>query len=461
MTSPRTILVLALGISTLCVAPTTPAAAQSASRRPDADTITVRAAVRRALQENPSIQAVRQQRNAAATSIREVRAGWFPAVQGVAQYRRLSDNVDYTVDLPSIPGTGTQPVTFAPAILNRYSARATVEQPVFTGFRLPNQLDAAQSETKAARAQVSATEQDIAFRTRVAYWTLYRAQVRQEAAENGLRRLERQLTDARNRRDAGMATEADVLQVRARRDEVRVEVIQARNEVQSARRTLNDQMGRALDTPIVLKDTVTVDTMRSPGVDLVEKAREQRPDLRALRHRVNARKAEVDVAQSDWFPQVSLTGSYLYAQPNEQLFPPEDRFQGTWEAGVRLSWQLSVGGATDAATDRAQARHLQAQYEFRDRRRSVAVEVRQQAERVTQAREAVRAANTSLRSAREAYRAVRSRSEEGMAVMSDLLDAEERFRTARARLAGAEAEYARARASLTRALGRLKIDNGQ
>jgi outer membrane protein TolC len=205
---------------------------------------------------------------------------------------------------------------------------------------------------------------------------------------------------------------------------------------------------------VVLADTVTVDSVGYAPSRLVRRATEQRPALRALRQTVQARAAEVDVVQAGWFPQVSLTGSYLYARPNEQLFPPEDRFQGTWDVGVQLSWRLSTGGGTAAATDRTQARQLQARYELQDRRRTVTVEVRTQIQNVEQAREAVAAAETSLQSARAAYRSVQSRVEAGTAVVSDLLDAERALREARAGLASAQAEYALARAALDRAVGR-------
>jgi outer membrane protein TolC len=428
-------------------------AAQPSDAEIRADTFTAEVAVRRALDASATVRAARQERNAAAASIQAVRSDWFPIVEGQAQYRRLSDNVDYTVDLPSIPGSGNQPVTFAPAILDRYSARLSVKQPVFTGFRVSNQLDAAQAQTKAARAEVAAARTEVGFEARRAYWRLYEAKAREEAAADALRQIERQLTDVRNRREAGMATETDVLRVRARRDRVRVERIQARNAVQTGRHRLNDLLARSLDAPVVLADTVTVDSLALDPSRLVQTAMEQRPDLRALRQTERARAAEVDVAQSGWFPQVALTGSYLYARPNEQLFPPEDRFQGTWYVGVRLTWRLATGGGTDAAVDRARARRLQARYELQDRRQNVTVEVRTQVQNVEQARRAVQAAETSLESARAAYRSVQSRSEAGMAVVSDLLDAERALREARAQLAAAQADYALARAALDRAVG--------
>ena len=449
---PSALILILAFVVVLWGAPVAPSAAGQASKaeaRPD--TLTVEQAVRQALRANPTIQAAEQGAVAAAASVREARSAWFPEVHGQASYRRLSGNVDYTVELPG--EMGEQPVTFAPAILNRYSTRASVTQPVFTGFRIPNQHDAAQARSKAARAQVASTEQTVAFETRAAYWALYRARAQAQATAKSVELIERRLTDVRNQRAAGRATEADVLRVKARRDRVRAERLRARNAVQSARRTLNDQMDRPLETPVALADTVRISQKERPAEALVERALARRPDLRAFQQTVQARAAEVDVAQSDWFPQVALTGSYLYARPNEQLFPPEDRFQGTWEAGIQLSWDLSLGFRTDAAADRARAQWQQARYELQDRRESVRAEVKTEAESVAEAQRAVRAATTSLESAQAAYRAVQSRFEEGMVVVSDLLDAERALRAARSQLAAAQAEYALARAALARAVG--------
>lgn len=438
-----------------------PALAPSVEGGAAVDTFSVDDVVRQALDDNPAIRAAQQARVAASASVREVQSERFPVLQGETNYRRLSGNIDYTADLSSIPGLQGEPVTFAPAIVNRYAARASVEQPIFTGFRISNRVEAARARTQAAQAEGRLTQSEVSYNARVAYWTLYEARAREEALADAVRQLERRLTDTRNRREVGRTTESEVLRVKARRDQVRVERLQAESEAASARRTLNDQMGRPLDATVVLEDTVTLANDRYEEEVLADRARELRPDLEALRQTVRAREAEVDAAQSNWYPQLALTGSYLYGRPNEQLFPPEDRFRGTWEVGVHVSWRLSTGGRTDAATDRAEARRLQARYELEDRRRAVTVEVKKQFQNVRQAREAVLAAETSLESAREATRSVRSHYEEGMTVLSDLLEAERTLREARARLAAGQADYGRARAAFLRAIGQTRdIDPG-
>ncbi len=453
------IIAFVFGLGSITVPPANAQDVAALRSNADPDTVTVKQAVARALRDNPTIRAAEQDVAASAAAVREARSAWFPEVTGQAAYRRLSNNVDYTVDLPG--ESGNQPVTFAPAILNRYSTRVSVTQPLFTGRRIPNRHDAAQAQTRASRARVAATKQTVAFETRTAYWELYQAQAQARATAKSVGLIERRLNDIKNQRAAGRATEADVLRIQARHDRVRAEHVRAKNAVKSTRRTLNDHLGRPLEAPVVLADTVTTASSPEVSVGLPERALEQRPDLRGLRQTVQSRAAEVDVAQSDWYPQVTLTGSYLYARPNEQLFPPEDRFQGTWEAGVQLSWDLSLGFRTDAATDRARAQWQRARYELQNRRATVRAEVQKRLEDVTQARKALRAAETSLESAQAAYQSVQSRFEEGMVVVSDLLDAERTLREARSQLAAAQADYALTRAALDRAVGRSVDSDNQ
>ena len=414
--------------------------------------LTVRDAVRFALDRHPLLRAARQERRAAAASVREARSGWLPVAGAEVQYRRLSENVDYTVDFPSLPGGPGEPVTFAPAILNRYGVRASIAQPLFTGLRIRSEVDAAQAEAGAAEARVRSTETDVVFRTRRAYWRLYEAEVQQDAATFALREIERRLHDIENREAAGLATETDVLRIRSRRDRLRVAAIRAQTDVDSARRALNDAMGRPLERTVQLADSVrTAPTVPDPERAL-DRADRRRGDLRALRETILARQAGIRAARAAWFPSVSLSGSYLYARPNDQLFPPEDRFQGTWEAGVSLSWQLS--GRTRPGIERARARASASRHRLEDRQRAVRLQIRTLLQEVEQARRATEAAATSLESATAAYRSARTRYDAGMSIVSDLLDAERALRAARADLASTQSDYAITRAALDRAMGR-------
>ncbi|NBC18483.1 MAG: TolC family protein, partial [Bacteroidetes bacterium] len=315
-------------------------------------------------------------------------------------------------------------------------------------------VEAARRYAEAEQRRVAETQAAVAFQARQAFWALHQAEAVRAVAEQAVTQMATQLTDAENRRDAGMATESDVLALRARLAEVRLDRIDAENAVRLARLTLNSVLGRPLDAPVEPEAEVDV-TPEVPSADaIIERTLDARPQLDALRAQVEALDAEVDVARAGWYPQVALTGEYLYANPSPYDFLQEDRFLGTWEAGVRVSMDLWTWGRTRAQTGEAKARLRQAEALLAAARDSVRLDVTRSVLDVERAVEAVQAATASVQEAEAAYAAMQNRYEQGLALTAELLSAEVAYRRAETRLARAQADYAIARAGLWRAQGR-------
>jgi outer membrane protein TolC len=436
-----------LVLTLLLVVPTTQAQ--------EAPPLTPDEAVRLALNHNRTLLAATAQADAVEARARAVRTQRLPTLRGSGQYTRLSSNIpDPTLSVPAIPGLDTTALSLVEIPLDRYALRVGVEQPLFTGFRITNQVQAAKRYAEAEQRRVAEVRAAVAFQARQAFWALHQAQAVLAVTEQAVAQMEAQLTDAENRRDAGMATESDVLALRARLAEIRLDRIDADNAVRLARLTLNTVTGRPLDAPVepVAEVDVTPDV---PSVDaVVERALDARPQLAALRARVDGLAAEVDVARAGWYPQVALTGEYLYANPNPYDFLQESEFLGTWEAGVRVSMDLWTWGRTRAQTSAAKARLRQAEALLAAARDSVRMDVTRSVLDVQRAVEAVQAATASVRQAEAAYAAMQDRYEQGLALTAELLSAEVAYRRAETRLARARADYAVARAGLWRAQGR-------
>lgn len=425
------------------------------SRAQEAPTLTADEAVRLALDHNRALQAATAQADAIDARARAIRTQRLPTVSGSGQYTRLSSNIpDPTFSVPAIPGLDTTSLALVEIPLDRYAARLRVEQPLFTGFRIMNQVEAAKRYAEAQQRVVDETAAAVAFQARQTFWGLHQAQAVQTVTEQAVIQMETQLIDAENRRDAGMATESDVLALRARLAEVRLNRIDADNAVRLARLSLNSVLGRPLDAPVAPMAEVDV-TLDVPSADvIIAQTLDARPQLDALRARVDALAAEVDVARAGWYPQVALTGEYLYANPSPYDFLQEDRFLGTWEAGVRVSMDLWTWGRTRAQTGEAKARLRQAEALLAAARDSVRLDITRSVLNLQRAAEAVQAATASVQEAEAAYAAMQDRYEQGLALTAELLSAEVAYRRAETRLAQARADYAVARAGLWRAQGR-------
>jgi len=175
----------------------------------------------------------------------------------------------------------------------------------------------------------------------------------------------------------------------------------------------------------------------------------------ALAARVNALRSQLQAVQGSRLPQLSLVGRYSYSRPNPYFFMEPDRFHHTWELGVSAAWDLWSGGRVGAQAAEAGARLRAAEARLADTRAQVAVDVARQRLEVTRAAEAMAAARQNVEAARESFRVARQQFDEGAALSSDVLAAEQAYRQAQANRAGATADYAIARATLLDALGRV------
>lgn len=417
--------------------------------------LTADEAVQLGLAHNAMLRAAHADAAEAQAAYRQVRAARLPAFNSRASYTRLSDNIpEISFSTDFLPGPDTT-FTLAPVELNQYYAEVAVEQPLFTGFRLYNQIQAARYQADAAAYDASQEEADVAFQVRQAYWRLYQALALREAADEALVQVEAHLRDVQNRREAGAALTSDVLAVQTRRSEVRLEQVEAANAVRVAHLDLNRLTGLPLDAAVQPVAEVAVEPLPEDVDVLVARALEGRPALEALGAQVEALDARIDATQGAWWPEVVLTGRYVYARPNQYFFTEQDVFKATWEAGVALRWNIWDGGSKLAATRQAQARLEGTQARLAAAREGVAVEVMRQYLEAQRASEAVAVAEQNVEEAEETLRMMRQQYTEGAALSAQVLDAEQAARFAQARRVQALADYAIARAALLNALGQI------
>lgn len=417
--------------------------------------LTPEASVRLGLTHHGLLEAAAAEAAAARAAYRQLRAQRLPAFRTRAAYTRLSDNIpEIRVDVPPLPGIDPSSFTIAPVELNRYHAEVSVEQPLFTGFRLHNRIQAAARTAEAAAHEAAQQEVDVAYEVRQAYWQLYRARALRAVVAQAEAQVEAYVQDVRNRHAAGAATQGDLLTARTRRAEVRLERVEAESAVRLAQLELNRLVGLPLATEVQPVGTPAVAPLPAAEV-LIEQALGARPQLHAMAAQVEALTDAVEAARGAWLPEAALTGRYVYARPNPYFFTEQDAFKGTWEAGVALSWDLWAGGARGAATSEAQARLRGATARLDDARERVAVEVTRQYLAVRRATEVLAVTAEGVDQAAEAFRITRQRYEEGAALSADVLDAELAYRTALLRRTEAEAAYALARAGLLHTLGQV------
>lgn len=434
---------LLLGMAALSPAP---ALAQEARE------LTPDEAVRLALEYNPRVRAVLADAAEAEAGHREARAARLPRISSQARYTRLSDNV--RVSEFTFPGADTS-VALLPMELNHYHLELSVEQPLFTGSRLTNEVRAAEHYADAAEWTVEGERAEVAFQTRRAYWRLYEAGAVREAVDAALAQVEEHLRDVRNRLDAGAALTSDLLSAETRLAEVRLERLEAENALRVARLELNRVTGLPLDTPVRPVGAPEVGPLPEDLDLVVSRALEGSPRLNALEGDVFGADARLRAAAGTRFPDVGLFGRYIHAQPNPYFLTEQDQLRGSWEVGVSMNWNVWDGGRRAARSGQARARLEAAESRLAEAREQTAVDITARYLEVRHRAEAVEVAAQNVRAAEESLRVVRQQYAEGVALSEQVLSAEQAYRTAQTERARSLAGHAIARAGLQNALGEV------
>ncbi len=377
----------------------------------------------------------------------------LPVVSVNAAVARQNGVPEFTVpsDQPGQP-----PLVLYPNIENTYSADLTLNQPIYSGGAISANRDAARMDESAATWSQSLTALELGYAARMEYWSAVAASAGVNVAEAQLNRTRRLLEDARALREAGMAVKADVFAAEARVAAAEVDVIRAHNEEKQALARLRSLLGMDDAEAVALADASTDRVPDQPPslTRLQQRALEDRPELKMTDARIaglGARARAVDAAR---LPAVGATGQYVVARPNQRYFPLVDEANDSWRVGVVASWKVFDGSQTRARAAGVEAEQRALQQDRGEMERIIRLEVEMTRLELESALEAVGAADASAAAATAWEEASSERYAAGLALVSELLDAQADLTAAEAAQVKVRVAAWLADATLRRAIGR-------
>lgn len=424
-----------------------PAAARA--QAPDTQTLSLDDAVARALASSHRIEEARARGDAAAAIIGERHASTLPQMAGVGGYTRTNHVDEFGILLPN-----NQLRVIYPDIPDNYRARLDVQWPVYTGGRLQALERAALLDRDAAAGDVSAAVVDVRLDTTRAFWNLVVVIETERVLNDSLSRMGEHVRDVRNQLEAGLLPPNELLTAEAQEARQRMLSIQAKATRDMASADLARLAGLAPGTRITPAATLEPPSVTSTVEALLAEARENRPERKALEHRVAAAEERQGAANAGRRPAVAVVGGVDYARPNPRIFPRVRDWRESWDAGVNVSWPIFDGGRakSEAAGAAAGVRAVQARLAEFDS--VMALEIRQRMSELESIRAALDAADIGIRAATEARRVVGDRFSAGVATSTDVVDAQIVILQAQLDRTQAIASARLAEARLYRALGR-------
>jgi len=178
-----------------------------------------------------------------------------------------------------------------------------------------------------------------------------------------------------------------------------------------------------------------------------------RPDLRSADFRIKAAEFSLKVARAGYYPQVYLIGNYYYLRPNPRIMPALDRFKGTWDVTFSVSFDLWNWGKTKSLEEQSKAQLALAQDARELLEDQAVLELTQSRLSLARAKEKVRVAGLAVFQAGENLRVTREKFKQGVALNTEVLDAEMALLQTDLNRTQAEIDLVLAQAKLEKALG--------
>ena len=357
------------------------------------------ALIERALAEQPGLAAVQAR-------IAQAEAGVDAA--GAARRPQVNAAVDLTDQ--RFTKNGMVPAPLAGSVEWNNSAQVSASWELDLFGRQRAALDAAIGLLRAAQAERQAAELLLAGNVATAYVNLGRQLELRRLLQRGLDQREQVLALVRQRIDAGLDTTVEQRQAEGVIAQTRVEIEALSEQIARSRHALAALSGQGPQALAELAPPLaTVASMPLPQglpADLIGR----RADLVAQRWRVEAALKDVDLARTQFYPNVNLVAFVGLSSLGLDRFI--DSGSQTYGAGPALRLPIFDGGrlranlkaqsaAADAAVDGYNDSLLQALREVADEVSSLQSLERQQAEQV----KALAAAESAFDLAMQRYRA--------------------------------------------------------
>lgn len=335
-----------------------------------------------------------------------------------------------------------------------YQATLSGSQLLYSGGRISSALAVADRFRRSARLNLREEVAEIELQVRTAYFQALLARELAASAEQALAQADEFLEEERLRRDAGTASDLDVLRAEVSRDNLRPQLVQARNAAELALLNLKRLVDIPLGAPIELSTPLL-----APSAAEVEEGRlapevltAQRAAIQAAQEQVGIRQEQVDIARSSFLPDVRLNMSYGKQLLPSDMFDFSGDWRTDWTAGLSVSVPIFNGGRNWAELQVARVELDQAQIQLAQLEESVQLQYEQALGERERALEAIAARRTTVEAAQRVHDLTVLRYEQGQATQLEVSQARLELLNARTNLAQAITDYHIADAGLYRAV---------
>src|SRR4051794_5205759 len=402
---------------------------------------TIEAALVRAHQNNPQLNAQRAQVRSADEGVPQALSGYRPTVS-------LTGSVGYQYQDTQSACCGTSNVPINGTTVPR-SAGLNVTQNVFNGNITANKTRSAESQVSGQREALRSLDQSVLLLAATTYMDYLRDSATLEVQRSNVRVLEQTLKQTRDRFNVGEVTRTDVAQSEAQLAAGKTQALTAESNLTTTRAKFRQVIG---SEPVNLAPGSPVDRFLPPTLpSAIDLSLVEHPDILAQMFGVDLNFLQVKVAEGALLPVISVQAGVT--QANEQSLIQYRAFNAT--ATAQATWQLYDGGNKYSLIRQSKENLAQQRLNLEKSRDTVRATVVQSWGQLQAGKAQVQSAQAQVTASEIALNGVREEAKAGQRTTLDVLNAQQALVNARVALVTAQHDRVVAPYSVLSAVGRL------
>lgn len=450
--------------SLIVTAATFPFAAQ-------AETYTFKAAVDKALAQNPEMEVSAARIEQAQSALNKAESSRLPQITlsvtgsrsdnalnvfGMKLQQRQASIGDFGIaESGAFTNLGAPNATYEPDSLNNpgphsdINTRVELLLPVWNGGKIGSFEDQAKTMIAAAKEGDTAVQQFLTFNIYQAYEAVHAARAFINVAKQAKETADSYVKTTQNLLEQGVVVRSEFLSAKVNQSAATVALTKAQAQEKIALSSLKMLMDVDEKQVIDVAERMDLQLPVNNEEELLTLALQDNPELDAKRKQAEASTYEVKAAQADYYPSFNMM---VRKDWNSESLGLENSSYTV--AGV-ASWKITDFGVTKSSVSMAKAAAAQKKAEAKSHENKVRIQVLTAWNRLKAAEQQVLSNLLAVQQADEARRLVLKRYNNGISTITELLAANTQLDKARAELVAAQYEVNLQKATLLLATGRM------
>jgi outer membrane protein len=413
-------------------------------------TLTLDEAVQLGIQNSKNLKIDAAKIEEATADLLEAKNRQLPELKISGSYLYLPNKPNVNIKLP---GASSEGGGSSPEVHQVVYGMANLSVPIYSGGRIKYGIESAKYLVEASKLNTENDKTAIAYNVAQAYNNLFKA-------NQSIKVLEENLTASQKRDETflklennGVIARNDRLKANLQTSNIELQLLEAKNNYNIANINMDLLLGLPETTEIEVDQNYIEEGSDVRPVDFyVNEAKENRKDLQALDKQRQAAALGSKAAKAENLPSIAFTGGYVAAD-----IPKFLTIYNAVNVGVGVSYNLSNLWKENSSLKQSKARELQLSATNELLNDNIKLDVNREYQNTDYSKKRITVFEKSAEQANENYRITKNKYDNGLATMTELLDADAAQIAANVGVINAKADAALAYRKLLQTTGTLTI----